>query len=373
MKKYFLTGATGVVGNAILQKLLPCNDVKIYLLIRAKDNVELEEKIHKLNIPPIYQIFKDKIIIIRGDICKANLGIDEKHLRILCKEIEIIIHAAADIRFVQPLEEARAHALIGTKNIVSFARKCSNLAKINYVSTIGVVGRSGIILPEDEPPKNIYYFNNYEQAKAETEFYIFEEMRKGLPFTIYRPSLIIGDSKTGQIYSKQVFYYICDLIKAGGIYSVLPGLDTFRLDIIPVDYVAEFIVKLADEISDTKGRVFNICCGHINTLQFNDFLKVINDTLSSLNITPTKPHIIPNFLFKVYLYSLRSFADAKSKKKVDLLFVLLDYLENPRLYHNEQYLFYSKEHNLDIQKPLDYLPRVIRAYFTMQNKLAAIR
>ncbi len=149
------------------------------------------------------------------------------------------------------LEVARQHALGSAKNIVELALACEasgSLQKIEYVSTVGVAGRMPGILPESWITQPREFHNTYEQAKAEAEDYLREQIEQhNLPVTVHRPSMVVGDSKTGKIIHFQVFYYLCEFIAGRRTLGILPYFGDAVVDTVPVDYVAQVIKWSSDQ------------------------------------------------------------------------------------------------------------------------------
>jgi thioester reductase-like protein len=361
MDQALLTGATGVVGNALLHELLK-RPVKVYLLIRAANESELTSKLTQLRIENLQDLIPNQIEIVKGDIALNNLGIQQEQYQRLTNCINIIIHSAANVSLNQPLELARKNALGGTKAMVDFAWRCNHLQHFNYLSTVGVNGTSKQILLEQEPPQGIQYHNTYEQAKAEAELFLFEHINKGLPCTVYRPSMIVGNSKTGEMYAKQVFYYICDFMKMGGIGRMLPDLSHFNLDTIPINCLADFVINSTFQ-KETIGKVFNVCAGYEQAINLKILFNLIEEVLSSRNMKIRKHITLPVGLMKSLLAILEAFSTKEISNKIKSVSYLLSYLKQSPQFSNEHYLAHVSKYGLEIPTPTQYLPRVVENYF----------
>jgi thioester reductase-like protein len=367
MEHVLLTGATGVVGNALLHNLLETK-AKIYLLIRFDNDRNLDKKLESLGIAHIKDLIPEQIEIIQGDISLTNLGISQKQYNLLTKYITTIIHSAASVNLNQTLELARQNALVGTRSMVDLALRCDNLKHFNYLSTVGVNGCSRHILLEDIPPQGIQYHNTYEQAKAEAEIYIFDQIYKGFPCTIYRPSMIVGHSKSGEIYAKQVFYYICDFLKMGGVARLMPKLNNFYLDTIPIDFLAGFINKAAFDDA-TIGRVFNVCAGYDHAITLDKILNSIQHCLELQNKTIPQHLNLPISIYYAIIQLIQVFSTGRIRKQTSSLSYLLSYLKQSPKFSNNQYISYANKFGLEILTPQEYLPIIINAWLQEKSFL----
>src|SRR5207249_2624688 len=119
-----------------------------------------------------------------------------------------IYHSAACTRFDQKLEQARRINLKGTENVLNFARRArqsGNFMRLHHVSTAYIAGNRTGVIKEDDLDYGQDFFNTYEQSKYETEL-MLERARAEVPITIYRPSIIVGDSRTGRTLHFFVLY-----------------------------------------------------------------------------------------------------------------------------------------------------------------------
>ena len=146
--------------------------------------------------------------IVSGNICAEHLGLDEALYTSLAVRVTHIIHSAAMVKFSAPIEKARAINVEGTKQVLAFGRRaqeCGSLQRFAYISTAYVSGRREGIIYEDELLPAALFANSYEQANHEAEAQVRTQMAF-LPISIFRPSIIIGDSKTGKTMSFNVVY-----------------------------------------------------------------------------------------------------------------------------------------------------------------------
>ena len=236
MSRYFLTGGTGTVGSCILEHLLAQPDSHVYLLVRANSNERAEERKFRL-LQTIMGAdgakYADRVTAIRGDTKLSLFGMPQDQYQRLADACTHVIHSAGLVRMNLPLKEARDSAVDAAENVIALARtlqQSGQLQKVEFVSTVGVGGHSKEVT-EDwiETPRGFH--NTYEQAKAEAEVPVRAAVGEGLPITVHRPSMVVGDSVTGRIISFQVFYHLCEFLtgsRSRGLFPPFGGTSSTR-------------------------------------------------------------------------------------------------------------------------------------------------
>ncbi|XP_044729535.1 fatty acyl-CoA reductase wat-like [Chrysoperla carnea] len=140
----FITGGNGFMGKVLIEKLLrSCPDLnKIYLLIRVKKGIKPEERLADMLQNPVFDRMKkenpngiSKLEIIYGDCEKPNLGMSDEIIEKLKENVNIIFHAAASVRFDDPLKKALLMNTRSTRDLVSIAKKIRNLKVFVHLST----------------------------------------------------------------------------------------------------------------------------------------------------------------------------------------------------------------------------------------------
>ena len=210
--KILLTGASGIVGHALL-KLLPGNSV-----VCLVHNTELAAH-HSLQV--------------RGDILSPQLGLPASQYDELLAATDCVIHAAAETNFSEAEHRMFRLNLGGTRNVLEFARAAG--ARLYHISTAFV----RLAEPSYEgPPANAYV-----RSKAEAEQFVRES---SIPSVIVKPSRIIGESRTGAIARFQGFHFLFDLLlRSDTLVSAAP--QGAYVDFVPVDSVASAIARLVQE------------------------------------------------------------------------------------------------------------------------------
>ena len=265
MMQILLTGATGTIGSALVLELLKNPQSRLTLLVRARDSADLQARMasmHKFWGLPADQGAAQRIQAVLGDIVLPDFGLNADELQRLASDTTHIIHCAASVKLNMSLDEARATAVKPTRSILALARRCAEagqLQKVDLVSTVGVWGRTPGHMPEQRLPDVTDFHNTYEAAKAEAERVVWAE-GDGLPITVHRPSMVVGNASDGKVIHFQVFYHLCEFLSGGRTFGVMPRLGDTQLDTVPVDWVAQ-AVAWSSARAETAGRIFHLCSG----------------------------------------------------------------------------------------------------------------
>lgn len=366
MKHYFITGTTGAIGAALVPVLLEDENIAVDLLIRAKSLEHLNERMEKL-----FEFWefnadderKERINAVTGDIRLPQFGIMESDYNLISGHCTHIIHCAGNVRMNLSIGEARGYSVDSAKNVVALAEICQeydHLEKVEFVSTVGVGGRMQGVVPETWIEEEREFHNTYEQAKAQAEDYIKTEVEKGLPVTVHRPSMVVGDSKTGKIIHFQIFYHLCEFLSGRRTLGVVPDTGDTRLDIIPSDYVAKVIAWSSKNL-ETSGQIFHECSGPKEAILISDLKQQVQELFKAKSVPLPRSFFIPVWLFRVILPVIGLVVTGKAKRAMKALPVFFDYLsENQRFGNNRT----TKILNDKIERPVVglYLEQVLTSY-----------
>ncbi len=250
-----VTGATGFLGVRLVHELLDRHpNATLALLIRDRPGQSGQQRAD-LFVPPEE---RSRVQVYSGDVGRPNLGLDTAAWQRLTSETTRVIHSAATVRFDHSLEEARRINVEGTRRVLDFAAAASRLRSIAYVGTAYVAGERSDLVREDELAVGQNYRNTYEQTKAEAEALVRSRL-DSLPGVILRPSIIVGDSRTGVTSSFKMMYWPLK-IYARGLWRTVPGYPDAVLDIVPVDFVAASVARITfDETA--LGSTLHLCAG----------------------------------------------------------------------------------------------------------------
>ncbi len=280
----FLTGFPGFIAERLVQRLAR-RDTQFFLLVqppfvpKATDAVV---RIAQQTGTPL-----ENFAIIEGDITASNLGISDDDLRAVRDETTSVFHLAAAYDLAIPKDTAYRVNLDGTRNVNDLCRSLPNLRRYNYVSTCYVAGkRNGRIL-ETELEHAAGFRNYYEETKYLAELEV-EKLKEEIGVTIFRPSVVVGDSQTGETVKYDGIYYLIQYLrKAPGLLRLLNvGNQDVRLNLVPVDFVVNGMAALAAD-ENAIGKTVALADPH--PLTTAELFDVIAGTLSGKRSVLTPP------------------------------------------------------------------------------------
>src|SRR5436190_9458562 len=186
-RRIFLIGGTGFLGKVTLSMLLHRfpNIGKVYVTVRARSQEESEARFwnNVITAPPfdplrerysaaLDDFIRDKVAVVGGDIAESNLGFAEEAAQRLADDIDVVINSAGNVTFNPTLESALRTNVVGTQNVIAFAKRMKRPALI-HISTCFVAGnRSG---PVWEDEQVVGYFPRKNELKG-VEFSVQQEI-----------------------------------------------------------------------------------------------------------------------------------------------------------------------------------------------------
>ena len=252
-----LTGGTGFVGTEVAARLLGRAELEIVSLVPARTDAEAVHASNRAwwHRPDLRAALGDRVHAVAGDVTEPRLGLDPRTHADLIDRITHIVHVAADLRVDATVEELRRVNVDGVARVLGFARSVRRLERVLHVSTAYVAGGRRGTVREDDLTDAYGFESPYEQTKYEGERLVRRAV-PDLPITIVRPAMIVGDSRTGDIKTFNTFYTPLRLLLSGKL-RVVPASRDLRVNIVPVDYVADAIVRLTFE-PNAEGRTFHL-------------------------------------------------------------------------------------------------------------------
>jgi thioester reductase-like protein len=248
---YFVTGATGFIGQFLVRNLLK-RGKPIYVLVRKGSLAKLTAQKAEWGAGD-----KDVIPVI-GDLAKKNLGVADADLKKLKGKVEHFFHLAAIYDLKAGAEEQQAANVEGTRHAVQCAQALA-VGCFHHVSSIAAAGLYDGVFREDMFEEAEDLDHPYFRTKHDSEALVRNECKR--PFRIYRPGFVVGDSKTGYIDKIDGPYYFFKFIQR--IRKMLPpwmpmiGIEGGRINIVPVDYVADAMDFLAHK-KGLDGKCFHL-------------------------------------------------------------------------------------------------------------------
>jgi thioester reductase-like protein len=259
-----LSGATGFVAMELLARYLERSDRDVFTLVRARDDAAARERIDQV-LANLFgsrgaRRYADRVHAVAGELTEPGLGLDEARAKQLACEVSTVVHSAASVSFTLPLEEARAVNLEGTRRMVEFAemaQECGGLDRYGHVSTAYVAGNHDGSFAERDLDVGQEFNNSYEQSKFEAEQLV--RAKTDLPSTIMRPSIIVGDRRSGWTSAFNVLYWPLRAF-ARGLFEAVPAVASAPVDVVSVDYVADGIYEIVEH-SGGIGETYHLTAG----------------------------------------------------------------------------------------------------------------
>jgi thioester reductase-like protein len=247
-----MTGFPGFLGSALLPRLLDRRpDARAVCLVQPQHVGTARRRIDELGDTHAHT--RDRIDLVVGDITRRGLGLGA-HDRDRLGETTEVFHLAAVYDLAVGLEIAQAVNVDGTARILDLCGSLPALRRLQYVSTCYVSGRYDGVFTEDMLEEGQDFLNHYESTKYEAEVLVRTAVADGLPTTVYRPGIVVGDSATGATQKYDGPYFVATFLRRQLPYAVLPKLgdpDSVVVTLVPRDYVVEAIdVLSALEVSE---------------------------------------------------------------------------------------------------------------------------
>ena len=249
---YFVTGATGFIGRNLVQRLLH-REGTIYALVRAGSRGRLEE------LRTAWGPNGARVVPIAGDLAQPGLGVSEEDLVTLRGDVDHFFHLAAIYDMSAGAEAQEIANVEGTRHAVELAGAVE-AGCFHHVSSIAVAGLYRGEWREDmfEEAERLDT-HPYFRTKHESERIVREECHR--PWRVYRPGVVVGDSRTGEIDKVDGPYYFFKLLQRAR--RLLPewmpavGVEGGEINIVPVDFVADAIDHIAHQ-PDLDGQAFSL-------------------------------------------------------------------------------------------------------------------
>ena len=241
----FLTGFPGFIAERLVARLAKA-DTQFFLLVQPQFTEKAMRDIEK--IVEKTGISLENFAIIEGDITRENLGISDEDLKSVLAETTDVFHLAAIYDLGVEKDLAYRVNVEGTRHVNEIVKKMPQLRRYNYVSTCYVAGKRTGEIAENELAHDAGFRNFYEETKYFAEMEV-ENLKKDFPVTIFRPSVVVGDSETGETAKYDGIYYVIFY------YKKFPALLRFSnvgnknvtLNLVPVDFVVEGLAALSKD------------------------------------------------------------------------------------------------------------------------------
>jgi nucleoside-diphosphate-sugar epimerase len=228
LPKFLLTGFPGFLGSQLLPRILERDrHTRAVCLVQPKFAALARERAQALG---------ERVTIVEGDITSPLA---------IAPEFDEIYHLAAIYDLAVPRDVGIRVNVDGTRNTLDFAERCRSLKRFHYVSTCYVSGRFYGVFRESDLDVGQPFNNYYEETKFLAEM---DVRRRSLPSTIYRPAVVVGNSRTGETQKFDGPYYVIQWLMRQPKIAVLPVIGNpskYTFNMVPSDYILDAIDKLS--------------------------------------------------------------------------------------------------------------------------------
>ncbi len=236
-----VTGYPGFIGKRLVRKLVEegrGRGDRLVLVVQPRFAQAARDDLAALGA--------ERAEVVEGDVVQMHLGLSGAEFKTLAADVTDVWHLAAISWLGADRAEMRRVNVEGTRNVIELAHAAKRLRRLNHFSTALVSGdRVGVIL-EDELAMRQRFHNAYEESKYQAELLV-RRAQSELPATVYRPSIVVGDSRTGEIDRFEGPYALAILLVASplAVPLPLPGDAVAPLNVVPVDFVVDAAVSIA--------------------------------------------------------------------------------------------------------------------------------
>ncbi|WP_197724185.1 SDR family oxidoreductase [Mycolicibacterium aurum] len=245
--RYVVTGGTGFIGSRLVARLLTLPDTSaVHVLVRHGSLDRFEH---------LARDWDDRAQPLVGDLTAPGLGLHDSSVAEL-GSIDHVVHCAAIYDITAPEERQRAANVDGTRAVITLTQRLD--ATLHHMSSIAVAGTHPGVFTEDDLDVGQDLPTPYHQTKFEAELLV--RAAEGMRYRIYRPAVVVGDSRTGEIDKIDGPYYFFGILAAlARLPRFTPMMlpDTGRTNIVPVDFVADAVVALM-HLDGRDGQTFHL-------------------------------------------------------------------------------------------------------------------
>ncbi len=253
-----MTGFPGFLGSALLPGILKRTDSSATCLVQPKFGMLAQRRADELS--SAYSFLQGRIQLVEGDITQPGLGLASD----VFADVTEAWHLAAAYDLTVPRDVAVRVNVDGTRNVLEALERCPKLTRLHYFSTCYVSGRYAGAFGEDDLQVGAPFNNYYEETKNLAEADVRWRMSAGMPATIYRPSIVAGDSRTGETQKFDGPYFILQWLLRQPRRAILPmaGDPTAtRVNVVPRDFVIDAVEYLSG-LSVSEGRTYHLADPH---------------------------------------------------------------------------------------------------------------
>ncbi|MDD7920132.1 SDR family oxidoreductase [Actinomycetospora callitridis] len=283
--RYLVTGGTGFLGRAVLTRLLRRDDCEaVYALVREGSRDRL---LRRLADTPGHE----KVVPVVGDLTRPRLGLHDAEIDGLAGRVDHVLHLGAIYDITADDDTNRAANVDGTRGVVELASRLG-VSCLHHVSSVAVAGEYEGTFTEDDLDVGQEFGNPYHETKYRAERIVREEST--VPWRVYRPAVVVGDSQTGEMDKIDGPYYLLTAISLLGRFAPGQWLSALRFavpelgatNIVPVDFVADAMVHLVHQ-PGMDHRAFHLV--HPRPQPLSEVYNALADALGAPKLQATMP------------------------------------------------------------------------------------
>ena len=258
----FMTGFPGFLGSALLPRIVARTGEAATCLVQPRYHHAAELRVKELVAED--SSLDGRIQLVEGDIAAGGLGLSDHDAASVWATVTEIWHLAAVYDLTVDAGLAARVNVEGTRNVLDASVRCDRLRRLHYFSTCFVSGRQPGPFDEEDLEVGAPFHNHYEATKHLAEAEVRRRMGDGLPATIYRPSIVMGDSRTGETQKYDGPYFALQLLLRQPRVALLPVIGDPGLtavNVVPRDFVVAAAAYLSG-LPQSAGRTYALADPH---------------------------------------------------------------------------------------------------------------
>ncbi|WP_234412133.1 SDR family oxidoreductase [Nocardioides sediminis] len=256
MGALLMTGFPGFLGSALLPRLLARRPgARAVCVVQPSHLAEARDRLDAIEAAEPH--VAGRVELVEGDVVAPGLGLSRTDEELL-EDVTEVWHLAAVYDLAVDEEVAHRVNVVGTDRVLDVCRTLPRLKRLHHVSTCYVSGRHDGVMREDELEMGQEFRNHYESTKYDAELLVRRAMAAGLPATIYRPGIVVGDSRTGATQKLDGPYFLATFLRRQPLVAVVPCVadpDRVRFGLVPRDFVVDAMDQLS-VLDASVGRTY---------------------------------------------------------------------------------------------------------------------
>jgi len=341
------TGFPGFIGMRLLPRILELQpEARLECLVQEKFLDAARHAVTALEAGHPHA--KGRIGLVTGDITVRGLGVEPKQEKALRRSLKQAFHLAAVYDLAVARDVGRRINVEGTKNVLDFVSRAQHFERLQYVSTAYVSGAARGTFRETDLDVGQGFKNHYEETKFQAEV---EVARSSVPRTIYRPGVVVGDSRTGETAKFDGPYYVLRVMEkmpSPGVFIRI-GLGFGTVNVVPVDFVVESMAALS-AVPGSLGKTYHLCDPqpHSPGELAEMFAEAIGKSFAYVPV--------PMAVAKAF------FTPKPVQRFFGMPLQALDYFDDPVRHDTAQATKDLGELGIECPRLADYLPRLVAFY-----------